>query len=74
MTIRIGPGDVVRAAGHAGTWTVDGVRQGQAMIEHDGRKIAVPVSTLELLRRGAAPTNSVSESSAPDPTLFDDLD
>ena len=77
MSGRFTTGDVVRAVGHAGTWSVRQVTQGQALIERlDGdHHIAVQVSTLVLLRKADAAT-STSTTVEPPPggeaTLFDE--
>ncbi len=77
MSGRFTTGDVVRAVGHAGTWSVRQVTQGQALIERlDGdHHIAVQVSTLVLLRKADTTTPSNTTVEPPprgEATLFDD--
>lgn len=74
MSVRFTPGDLVRAVGHAGTWSVRKVTQGQALIERlDGdHHIAVPVSTLEFLRNGDSNSSTTTDPpSEGEATLFD---
>jgi hypothetical protein len=77
MSGRFTTGDIVRAVGHAGTWSVRKVTQGQALIERlDGdHHIAVQVSTLVLLRKVDTTTSSSNTAEPPpggEATLFDE--
>lgn len=75
MTDQFTTGDVVRAAGHSGRWSLRYVRQGQALIERlDGsRHLAVPVSTLTRLHRAQQHDEPAATPGwgADEPTLFD---
>ncbi|QBJ95104.1 hypothetical protein ERC79_03360 [Rhodococcus sp. ABRD24] len=72
----VGVGDLVQAAGHAGPWTVLGVRHGMALLEHaDGHRLSRRTTTLTVVRKAApgsaapAPVGEHDEGDAP--TLFD---
>lgn len=67
-------GDVVRAAGHSGSWSLRNIRQGQALIERlDGSgHLAVPISTLTRLHKAQLGQSAAAPSSeGEDPALFD---
>lgn len=66
-------GDVVRAAGHSGSWSLREVRQGQALIERlDGSgHLAVPTSTLTRLHKAQPGNLHAPGGGGDDPTLFD---
>ena len=73
---KVGAGDLVQAAGHAGPWTVLEVRHGMALLEHaDGHRLSRRTTTLTVVRKaepGTPAAESVDDSEGGDaPTLFD---
>ena len=71
----IAPGDLVQASGHAGPWKVVEIRQGLALLEHhDGQRLSVRTTTVEVVRKATpgSPSPSRSEAEAESPSLFDE--
>lgn len=74
---KVGVGDLVQAAGHAGPWTVLEVRHGMALLEHaDGHRLSRRTTTLTVVRKGEPRTRPERSSDDSDggeaPTLFDE--
>lgn len=65
-------GDLVYARGHAGTWIIDSLGQGRALLENvaDGHRLAAQTAHLTLLRRGELPARDVPETVTEEPELF----
>lgn len=59
-------GDLVRAQGHAGTWIIDGLSQGRALLENvaDGHRLAMQTAQLTLLHRGLPAAGAVTPQPA----------
>lgn len=73
---KVGVGDLVQAAGHAGPWTVLEVRHGLALLEHaDGHRLSRRTTTLTVVRKaepGARAARPGEDRDGGDaPTLFD---